>query len=357
MAFDFPSNPAPGDEYASGGATYFWTGTTWDLQTAGTIADKVDKAGDTMTGQLNINRDTSAGEWSIAIAPDNGLKTMTLSPSSTPHSGIIEFWMPDGVTRRGYIGYGAGTDVATNYLNINPEGGKIHINGAGLAMQENAGIHWGNTSARSNPLELNEGICLYGWGTTSKFGFSITSGTLNYVVENVGNIHCFRVGAENVMDIRSDGVRIPGGNLNVTGTSSFTGAISAAGKITSTVAKDVIALQLNDGARIDFSSGCIIRKVHGSNQFQHHTNAGQVYVFHISGFGDAWVIDTVGATGNSFSATAPEALALGKELGVARRKPETETTLEGVDVVKMLAAVLLKVKKLEAEVATLRGRK
>jgi len=50
-------------------------------------------------------------------------------------------------------------------------------------------------------------------------------------------------------------------------------------------------------------------------------------------------------------------LALGAELGVARRKPETESTLEGVDVVKMLAAVLLKVKKLEAEVATLRGRK
>jgi hypothetical protein len=133
--------------------------------------------------------------------------------------------------------------------------------------------------------------------------------------------------------------------------------LSCAGTITSTVANGGNALSLNDGARINFSSGCLISKVHGSNQFQHHTNGGQVFTFHISGFGDAFVIDTVGATGNSFSATAPEALALGAELGIARRKPDTETTLEGVDLVKMLAALLLKVKTMEAEIVSLKARK
>jgi len=54
---------------------------------------------------------------------------------------LIEFWDPAKPnTRKAYIGYGGGTDVASYYININPEGGKVHINGGGLAMQDGAGI-------------------------------------------------------------------------------------------------------------------------------------------------------------------------------------------------------------------------
>ena len=332
MAFDFPDAPAVNDEYVSGGATYFWTGTTWDLQTGGTIADKVDRAGDTMTGALTVQ-----------ASPTNGGVALRLPNGAEP--GHIAWLNGDG-TRKAWLGAGGATALTLNLdgaTSLEFLGGNLYMAGAG-------GIHWGNNSAKTSVTDFSSGICLYGYGSTSQFGFSITSGTLNYVVQNTGNKHDFHCGTTKAFSVSNGAIEnwVP---------VNFRGASYAYGTITSTVAKDVVAFKLNDGARIDFSSGCIIRKVHGSNQFQHHTNAGQVYVFHISGFGDAFVIDTVGSTGNSYSATAPEALALGAELGVARRKPETETTLEGVDVVKMMAAMLVKIKKLEAEVTTLKARK
>ena len=334
MAFDFPTGPAINDEYVSGGVTYIWTGTTWDIFGGGDLQDYVLKAGDTMTGTLNATQ--------VQVKGNGTVGQLWLSPGDTTRTGNLEWRMTDGL-RQAYMGWGLAADWITFKVE-NSCKGLYMSNGADLYMGDGSGLHWGNTSAQTDVNNFSEGICLYGYGSTSQFGFNVTSGTLNASVQNAANKFDVNVGGATQLRVQQ-------------GTSYVYSNLSCAGTITSTVAKDVIALQLNDGARIDFSSGCIIRKVHGSNQFQHHTNAGQVYVFHISGFGDAWVIDTVGATGNSFSATAPEALALGAELGVARRKPETETTLEGVDIVKMLAAVLLKVKKLEAEVASLKARK
>lgn len=57
MAFDFPASPTNGQVYSpSGGPTYVWKAatTTWELQTAGSLY--VAKAGDTMTGDLAINK-------------------------------------------------------------------------------------------------------------------------------------------------------------------------------------------------------------------------------------------------------------------------------------------------------------
>jgi hypothetical protein len=326
MAFDFPDAPAVNDEYVSGGATYFWTGTTWDLQTGGTIADKVDRAGDTMTGALTVQ-----------ASPTNGGIALRLPNGGEP--GHIAWLNGDG-TRKAWLGAGSGTALTLNLdaaTSLELLGGNLYMAGAG-------GIHWGNNSAGTSITDFSKGICLYGYGSTSQFGFCITSGTLNISVQNAANKIDLNVGTATQLRVQQ-------------GTSHMYSNFQCAGTITSGVAQGVVALQLNDGAIIDFSSGCRIRKTYGSNQFQHHTNAGQVFAFHIQNFGDAWVIDTVGATGNSFSATAPEALALGAELGVARRKPETESTLEGVDVVKMIAALLVKVKKMEAEIAALKARK
>jgi len=335
MAFDFPSAPTVGDIHTEAGVEYQYEGNSvWNLVGGGAMTDYVLKAGDTMTGGLLAP--------SVKAIGDGTVGQLWLSPGDTTRCGNLEWRMVDGA-RQAYMGWG----TKSNWINFKTEDsckGLYMDGGADLYMGDNSGLHWGNTSAKTDVNDFSEGICLYGYGSTSQFGFNVTSGTLNASVQNAANKFDVNVGGATQLRVQQ-------------GTSHMYSNFQCAGTITSGVAKDVIALQLNDGARIDFSSGCIIRKVHGSNQFQHHTNAGQVYVFHISGFGDAWVIDTVGATGNSFSATAPEALALGAELGVARRKPETETTLEGVDVVKMIAALLLKVKTMEAEIVSLKARK
>jgi hypothetical protein len=234
MAFDFPSAPTVGDIHTEAGVEYQYAGNgVWDLAGGGMMTDYVLKAGDTMTGPLLINGPSAPGQ-NLSIGSAAGIRTISLNPSSGNHAGLIEFWDPtNGTTRRGYIGYGLANDSTTpanNYLNINPEGGKIHINGNGLAMQENAGIHWGSTSAKTSHTDLSEGICLYGWGGTSKFGFNITSGTMGYCVENAANRHCFTVGNVEKAVINSSGLEVKG---NITGTGSInrTGSIDASSHI------------------------------------------------------------------------------------------------------------------------------
>jgi len=129
MAFDFPDSPAVDEEYTSGGVSYFWTGTTWDLATVGTVADKVDKAGDTMTGPLEMT-------------------------------------------------------------------------GA-------AAIHWDTSGVVTGQHDLSKGIALYGYGTTSQFGWNITSGTLNHIVQSASNKHNFIVGTENKLQIAAVGITQP----------------------------------------------------------------------------------------------------------------------------------------------------
>jgi hypothetical protein len=59
MAFDFPANPVPGDNYTSGGAEFTFNGYAWvggPTGNAGT-SGYVLKTGDTMTGFLTLNAD------------------------------------------------------------------------------------------------------------------------------------------------------------------------------------------------------------------------------------------------------------------------------------------------------------
>ena len=233
MAFDFPSAPTVGDIHTEAGVDYQYAGNgVWDLAGGGMMTDYVLKAGDTMTGRLNID---FTGSDSLCIRSAAGIKTLSLNASASPHAGLIEFWNPaNGTTRQGYIGYGSLTGaVAANYININPEGGKVHINGGGLAMQDGAGIHWGSTSAKSSHTDLSEGICLYGWGGTSKFGFNITSGTLGYCVENASNRHCFTVGGVEKVVVNSSGMEVKG-NIVGTGNITRTGNFDTTGHIQTT---------------------------------------------------------------------------------------------------------------------------
>lgn len=68
MAFDFPSSPAIGQIYSSGGVSYVWNGYGWTKQATADSASKsyvdtqdalrVAKAGDTMSGDLTIQKDS-----------------------------------------------------------------------------------------------------------------------------------------------------------------------------------------------------------------------------------------------------------------------------------------------------------
>ena len=50
MAFDFPDAPAIDDEHTEGGVTYVYRGGgVWDIFGGGGLADKVNRAGDTMS--------------------------------------------------------------------------------------------------------------------------------------------------------------------------------------------------------------------------------------------------------------------------------------------------------------------
>jgi len=323
MAFDFPDSPAVGDEYTLNGATYFWTGTTWDLQTAGTIADKVDKAGDTMTGVLTISGvtnptmvlDNPQGANNRFEGRKDGVVRWTLdlggaAAENTSNAGsdfVIYRFVNDG-------------SAYTKAMQINRSDGYMTLTG---------GIGFGSFAQdAANLKNLNRHLALY--GTT--FGFNVTGSTLNYHV-STGSKHDFHV--DGVTQFRVQ-----------TGTSNMYSNFNCAGLITSGVTQGNNAIQLNDGARINLSNDCLIYKNYGSNDFMFHNKSSQVFTFHISGTGDVFVIDTIGSTGNSVNVTAPESLAIGAELGVACEQYDKG---DRIDVMKVIAALLLKVKALEAK--------
>ena len=69
MAIDFPASPSVNDTFSSGGVTYTWDGTVW--ASSGPVGF-VQKAGDTMTGDLTIpslNDGQLAGFRNILINP------------------------------------------------------------------------------------------------------------------------------------------------------------------------------------------------------------------------------------------------------------------------------------------------
>jgi hypothetical protein len=199
--FNFPDAPVAGDTHSEFGVEYVWDGAVWNLAGGGAMGDYVLKAGDTM----------NAGPL-IAVSPahfrvegsDPAFGTVRLAGGSVDRVGMLEWHMGSG-QRKAYLGWGL------QHIDFKSENGN-----KGLFMV-GGGLHWGNDSAQTDPNVFDRGICLYGYGGTSQFGFTITSGTLNYVVQNGGNQHNFRVGNESVMTVKSDGVRVPGGGLRVEG--------------------------------------------------------------------------------------------------------------------------------------------
>jgi hypothetical protein len=224
-----PQIPGIGGQMIGAGDSIIWNNNTqvYDLiQAPASLAAFVPIAGGTMTGTLDFAAlPTSTHAIRIKGADDSGV-TMKLSGSSTPHSGLIEFFDPSGTVRRGYIGYGG-----DSYLNLTAEGTNPgwYLTGS-LKMQNATGIHWGNTSALTDVNDFSEGICLYGHGTTSQFGLNITSGTMNLSVQNNANKIDMNVGGTWRARVNNAGLQINGAlgnasNNNVTYQNGFSGTM------------------------------------------------------------------------------------------------------------------------------------
>lgn len=179
MPFDFPDNPVAGDEFVSGGATYTYTAQgVWDLGSSAVATDYVLKAGDTMTGALKVESTGTGGD--IWLTPGN---------AAGLQAGMIEWHSP--TVRLSYLGWGAADHLAWRFEN-----------GCTGVRLSGGGIQMGSDSAVNSSLDFSKGVCLYGYGGPSQFGWTITSGTLNHVVQNIGNRHIFRVGPDDANNTR-----------------------------------------------------------------------------------------------------------------------------------------------------------
>lgn len=163
MAFDFPPATTAGTEYTSGGITYVWSGSAWEIKSGGAMGDYVAKAGDTMTGALNLKR-TAAGAVVINGVNESGGKTCDIRVGGGGTEGTWEFWTENG-------GWSTACAFSTT---IGSGGGGIWVRSAGITMD--GGMRFGSRVAPA-PTDLTGHITLYG----THFGFSITSSTLNYV--------------------------------------------------------------------------------------------------------------------------------------------------------------------------------
>ena len=75
MALDFPNSPTNGQTFTSGGSSWTYDGTKWVPTSQSTVW--VNKAGDTMTGALNVLAPTAAAHATTKSYVDGKWVQMT----------------------------------------------------------------------------------------------------------------------------------------------------------------------------------------------------------------------------------------------------------------------------------------
>jgi hypothetical protein len=322
MAFDFPTSPAVDDEYSSGGITYVWTGNCWDIKGSGDLSDYVLRAGDTMTGGLLAP--------SVKAIGDGTVGQLWLSPGDTTRTGNLEWRMVDGA-RQAYMGWG----TKSNWINFKTEDsckGLYMDGGADLFMGDNSGLHWGNTSAQTDVNNFSEGICLYGYGSTSQFGFNITSGTLNISVQNAANKVDVNIGGVNKLSIQGTTSYL---NTNFTMTGLLT--------VNTGIALSSAYLSCPEGSKIQFNSASMFISSTANKNIRYDVGDTAEHGMWVNGTKEFWV----SSAGHGLR--MPDSFA--KDIGVPRDADG------GVNMRETLVALLAKIKAMEAEIASLKARK
>jgi hypothetical protein len=320
MAFDFPEAPAVDDVFTAAGIEYIWDGSVWNMASGGDMQDYVLKDGDAMTvGPLETFQ--PAHFRANATDPIHG--AVRVSGGAVGRTGMVEFIKDkaaagDSDLRLARFGWGTPTEIEFAFEN----------GCTGLRMI-GGGIHIGSDSAQTDKYNFNKGICLYGYGGTSQFGFTITSGTLNYCVQNEGNKHEFWCGSKKSLVIEDMEIRPLNKMLGQTTTDGLNGYF---------IGDSWHGMCFNGSNALQFI------EYHAKWQFVRRTTG-------TTGGTIIYLIDDVGSSGNSVSVTAPESIALAAELGV-----ETDDE-RGVDVMKVVALLAAKIKLMELEIAALKAAK
>jgi hypothetical protein len=251
-----------------------------------------------------------------------------------------------------------------------------------LVMGDGAGIHWGSLSSVTDPLDFSEGICLYGYGGASQFGFTITGGTLNYVVQSSGNHHVFRCGAAEQFRVGNGSTTVRGTlTVNNATTENFLrlsyggGTPASQGALIEWMNADdsrkayigwgdsntllcqldsasyfQIAsgkLMVKEGAGIEFNSNLMFISSTANVNIRYDVAVGNEHSFWTGGAKRFYVNDSGGNLLGIDSAAA--------DLNVAVDEDHGEAGGGGVSIGKMLVALVAKIKLLEAEIAALKG--
>ena len=325
MAFDFPTGPAINDEYTSGGITYVWTGTTWDIFGGGDLSDYVLKAGDTMTGALIIDS-VPLGSLFILNNPA-GTFNNRLEGRKT---GITR-WSLDLGSSVAENASNAGSDfVIYRYANNGTTWNKaMQINRADGYMTLGSGLGFGSFAfdATTDLKNLSRHIALY--GTT--FGFSVTGSTLNYHV-SAGSKHDFHVDGVNKFSIQATTSYL---NTNLTMTGLLT--------VNTGIALSSAYLSCPEGSKIQFNSASMFISSTANKNIRYDVGDTAEHGMWVNGTKEFWV----SSAGHGLR--MPDSFATG--LGVTRDDDG------GVNMRETLIALLAKIKSMEAEIKTLKARK
>ena len=331
MAFDFPAAPVTGDKYAdpTSGTEYVWTGDVWDLASGGDLTDYVLKEGDTMTGVLTIS-----GVTNPTMVLDN---PQGANNRIEGRKGGVVRWTLDLGGAAAENASNGGSDL-TIYRFVNDGSGytkAMQINRGDGFMHLTSGIGFGSFAQdAANLKNLGRHLALY--GTT--FGLNVTGSTLNYHV-STGSKHDFHV----------DGVN----KLSVQGTTSyFNTGLQVSGQIKQTGNNHILCS--GDGYGVRFHDDAHIYKAIGIGMALRKPRSNT-----------QWKIENQDGGGRVDIATASLTtfLDMGLALPELANDPEIkkfareDNDNKGFDVAKVLTLLFTKIKKLETELAALKGRK
>jgi hypothetical protein len=181
--FDFPPSPALGEEYVSGGVTYFWNGYGWAAKPGDSSASFVDVSGDTMTGDLKITKAADDPIGPNIFGQRDFIDRWCVQLAGTPAADFYVTYYNDAGVAQGHALVGnrvtgllsvkgdptTPLGIATKqYVDSRPSGGldqatadARYVNVAGDTMTGNLGIESPNPALILNSLNATAPADIY----------------------------------------------------------------------------------------------------------------------------------------------------------------------------------------------------
>ena len=286
MAISFPSNPTVGQQYTASNITWEWNGSSWaSLPPSSGIGLTNLSVTQSAVGTAALSYNNSSGAFSYT-PPDLSSYLTSYTETDTLSSVTGR-----GATTNTSLTFGGSLTVAGS-ANVSLDSGNLSLGSGGIqAPSSSQNLNWG-----SGNFYFNSGSPEIGWSNGSGTLRTVSSSGAIFIkggspAENLG---VFKTGGavelyyDNTKKLETTGVGVTvfgttqTQQLNVTGVSTFNGAVDVTANVEFKAAAGNSSLYMYDGNAIHFGSNNDARLIYFNNgnklKFERSGSAGEIEI-------------------------------------------------------------------------------